>query len=210
MKKSYIISPAIVFSLLVLFATTTAAAQQHNLHYKLIKGKDTVGELRVVDTRFMTRRIIQTDLKAEVPALVFHFSLVDQKSAVYNDQVLQSAVVTRSFLNAHPDRSITLLKNNIYTDGSNRITALTERPVIDFSMTMLYTTEPEGKQVVYSEFHQVFVAVEQIARHTYRIITPEGQIGDYYYKNGLCIKIETKTTWATISTVLINNTIALK
>jgi len=199
-----------VCCLMLLLCSIVVSAQQHHLHYKLVKGNDTVGEMSVVDIKSYEQRIIQTSLKADVPAVILHFTLTDEKSAVFNSQVLQSAVVTRNLFTGRPDRSITILKNNQYTDGKIPLPAFTYGQVINFSMTMLYTTEPVDKQFVYSEFHQQLVAVEKIGEHIYRIKLPDGQTGEYYYENGICVKIDTKTTWANISTVLVNRKIALK
>lgn len=198
------------FMMILSFPLNSVLAQQYNLHYRLVKDNEYVGELWVNDNSTSEKRTIHTQLKAQIPVFLFHINLADQKSAFFKETVLQSAAVSRSFFSNNSEKKITLLSKNHYTDGKQPIASLLKHREITFSMTMLYTTEPSELESIYSEFHQCFVKVIKTGQHVYCIKTPEGQVGNYYYENGICVRVDTITAKATISTILVKNTAALK
>ena len=199
-------------TIIVLYFATfnqIAVAQKQQLHYTLIRGTDTVGALSIIDFKASGKQIVQTSLEAVVPTMAFNINVNDKKSVIFDNGILISAIVSRKVFNGRCKYSTTLLKNNRYTDGQDLIDEL-ETTRIEFSLALLYTQEPAGLELIYSEFHQQMIPVEQIEAHAYRITTPDGQTGDYFYENDICVRVVTKTMWATVITQLVSKNLAMK
>ena len=195
---------------ILLLEALPVLAQEHFLHYRLMKSNDSVGILTVIENRTPASLSIQTETKAVVPALLFNITIEDQKVVAIINCVLHSATVSRKYFNGMPDQSKTILAKGIYSDGRRPIPALYGIKAVHYCCAMLYTTEPLDKSTVYSEFHRQFVPIKKIAEHTYCIRLPDGQIGTYFYEQGICIRVVTQTTWATIEAILINQNLANK
>ena len=195
-----------IFILLV----DVAKAQHHQLYYKMVKDGDSVGSLTVTDTRSDEERIISTRMNASVPSLFFDIDVADSKKVIYHGQVLQSAFTSRNILNGRTKSTTTQLHKGVYTDGQHPIQSLLHFPTVKFSMTMLYTSEPAGLKMIYSEFFRQMVPVEKAGEHIYNISLPDGQTGTYFYEKGMCIRIETTTPWAKVIAIMVNNSIVLK
>jgi hypothetical protein len=185
-------------------------SQQHLLYYKLVKANDSVGEMTVAENRSDVLRTIKTTTKALVPTLLIDISMEDIKYSEFQNQVLQSATVTRKFFNGKPQQSKTIKTGEIYTDGYRPLPLLNGTNEISYTSTMLYTTEPLNNTRIYSEYHHQFMSVQRMADHVYSIRFPDGQICKYFYEKGICVRIVTQTTWATIESILISQNLALK
>ncbi len=74
---------------------------------------------------------------------------------------------------------------------------------IQYNLMNMYNSEPVGLNKVYSDNFQQFLAVSNNGAHEYRINLPDGTYQEYYYKNGLCIKVVMHHTLYTYTLELI-------
>jgi len=65
---------------------------------------------------------------------------------------------------------------------------------IVYNLNMLYYHEPVKIRKVYSGNFQQFVEVNAVAEHKYKIAFPDGSYNYYFYKNGICHKVELYTS----------------
>jgi len=195
---------------LIMLCSHPVLSQQHILFYKLMKANVSVGELIVYENHTEDIRTIKTTTKALVPNLLFDIKMEDIKYSEFKNQVLQTATVTRKLFNGSPQVSKTIKSEGVYSDGQSPLTSLRGINEISYTSTMLYTTEPNDQTHIYSEYHHLFMKVQRIAPHAYCIRFPDGQICYYYYEKGICVRIVTQTSWATIESILISQNLAYK
>jgi hypothetical protein len=212
--KSVPKAATVIYILYYLYTATNcqsaAAQQQKNLYYQMLQGTHEIGEMKVKDTYIAGYRSISTRLEASLRIAIFNIELQDSKSALFHNNILQSAYVSRRNLSNGIDERTTVLKENRYTNGKVMLKNVSSASAIQYSLTMIYTSEPGNRNSIYSEYHQQFIPIERIAAHQYIITTPDGFKGSYFYENGLCTRVIMKSKFQTITTILVSSDSIIK
>ena len=61
---------------------------------------------------------------------------------------------------------------------------------ISYNMICLYAKEPVGVPIVYSDKFQQFLDILPVGDRHYRVRFPDGNYNEYFYKDGLCTRVE--------------------
>jgi hypothetical protein len=145
-------------------------------------------------------------MNARLCLVFFTIQVKDTKTARFTGRGLQYCSAERRIHGKSTCSRETIRKGRDYTDGKKKLENL--RQEVDYATVQLFTHEPQGKTTVFSEYYQQDYKVECIEPHHYRVKMADGNMGDYYYRSGICYKIVTETRWATVTSLLQADSIA--
>ena len=105
-------------------------------------------------------------------------------------------------------RSLQKLNNKIRKDGAGSwsshgflqtekgLSRFTPNDPVTFSVTKMYFEEPAGVFLVYSELTHDPVTLSQIGEHVYRLTFESGDVSDFEYSAGRCVRVRVTTQWS--------------
>ena len=65
---------------------------------------------------------------------------------------------------------------------------------IAYDFLRLYFKEPVAISELYSDYYQKLLSIKTLSQHIYQIDLPEGGSNTYYYENGICRKVDIRST----------------
>lgn len=110
--------------------------------------------------------------------------------------------VSRRVNGKEKESKVTRLSQNGYELLSDSKTEKLETP-ITYNMMMLYYQEPLDIRRVYSDNFQQWINLKKTAPHTYRADLPGSNYNDYYYRNGVCYRVDIHHSFYSIQMDLI-------
>lgn len=192
------------YLLLILFSFSIfnySTAQERKLVYDVIRNGKIIGEINFTEftqgqKKFLTMKSnVETTVIIPIKDHTVETAGFDKGAMVYSsfyqDQTGSDEV-----------NKTTKLSGKVYkvtANGESRSVAL---PTIRYNTLMLYTSEPNKINKVFSGNFQTLVDVKKMADNKYRLLLPDGKYNDYTYKNGVCIMVEIVRSMGTVQFVL--------
>jgi hypothetical protein len=175
-------------------------SQNLNLHYSIQKGSTPIGTMDIFRSDSSGCTVYKTVMNARLCLVFFVIQVRDTKMARFTGRSMQYCSAERRIHGKSTCSRETVRKGRDYTDGKKKLDNI--RREVDYATVQLFTLEPEGKSTVFSEYYQQEYKLECIEPHHYRVKMADGNVGDYYYRSGICYKIVTETRWATVTSLL--------
>jgi len=175
-------------------------AQGQILHYDIVKGSKTIGNVSTSRTFEGSRKSIVVDVKVEF-RLLFSFTL----DFLLEEQFEGGVLVGGSSINklngsTQKESSVEKRKENyrlVIGGTPNRV----QRDTITYSISEIYFREPESGEEAFSQHFGQFLKFEKVKPHTYKMVSPDGE--NYYtYENGVCIKVRVVRDYANYSLII--------
>jgi hypothetical protein len=180
-----------VLLFIVLFTALShiGSAQERKLEYVIKRKGSEVGYLSLIQKSTQNR--ISLKLVSEVRTrMIFLFTASGEEEAIYENGMLTSSSLFRK-MNGKEKANKRLNWNGrqyVMTKGDES-ESFNLAP-IRHNMLMLYLIEPQSYSRVFSDNFQRYVDITCLGLHQYRIKFPDGNYSDYFYRNGICIRIE--------------------
>ncbi len=198
-----------VLIILFTFLTITFAkafSQTSVVQFEIYKDSRQIGVITSHKKTVDNKTNITTDTKVKVNLLfTVHFN--ERRSVMYNQNVLESAKLTRDISSMMEKTMTTTRSNNKYLisskQGNNDI-----RGDIKICVSDLYFEEPRGITKVYSEYWQQYIAVNKLSDHVYATSYPDGSSTIFNYSAGQCTGMTTKTKYGTITINRVSSSLA--
>lgn len=178
----------LLFVLLVL-AGVIAFSQTNHLRYNIKRKGDQVGSISFFQQFAGSKKIFRTESIVKT-RILFLFTAIGREESVYENGVLQASSVYQKLNgNEKVNKKTTLVGTNYVVYGGKRPETLTNYP-ISYNMICLFAIEPAVISKVYSDKFQRLLDIQKVKDHHYRIRFPDGNYNEYFYKEGLCTRVE--------------------
>ncbi|UII33891.1 hypothetical protein LVD17_08695 [Fulvivirga ulvae] len=189
-RKILVYTVFIVASLIVVFST-----HAQKLVYRINYKEDSIGYM--IAKKSLSNNKVTYELETRTKfSLVLSFNHTAYYKAEYENDVL-TASLSEDFLNEKEQSKTTAtLQHGRYTIKKDD-EIKTESSPIHESIAYLYFNAPL-KGEIFSEKHGQFCPIRQVASNKYELIKPDERVNVYYFKNGLCHKVEVNTSMATV------------
>jgi hypothetical protein len=179
----------ILLFVFLLLACVIAFSQANQLRYSIKRKGSQVGTISFFQQFIGSKRIFRTESVVKT-RMLFLFTAIGREESVYENGVLLSSSVYQKLNGSEKLNKKTMLvgRNYVVYDGKNPET-LTNYP-ISYNMICLFAMEPAAVAKVYSDKFQQFLDIQTVRDHQYRIKFPDGNFNEYFYRDGLCTRVE--------------------
>jgi hypothetical protein len=164
-----------------------------SLEYIITRKGEDIGKLHFSKKVFGNR--VYLKMKSDVQfRILARITAHAKEEAEFQNNILLSSSVYREINGFEKSNKQTRILGSDYTlhdDGEKKL--LKSYP-IQYNMLCIYLNEPLQQRRIYSDNYQRFLPIQYIEPHHYRIELPNGDVNDYYYKNGVCILVDVKST----------------
>lgn len=178
-----------VLILLSIIFSTFAISQEKKLEYQIKRNGGVVGNIRFTQSSSGNRTTLK--LESEVKTrLIFLFTAKAQEEAIFDNGIMTWSSIFRKLNgNVKADRK-TKAAGNSYTIYKGEKTEAQNSYPIRYTMLSMYLAEPVAVAKVYSDNFQQFLDIQKLGEHHYKIKFPDGNFSEYFYQNGICLKVE--------------------
>lgn len=163
--------------------------QEHLSEYDILHNGEVKGTL-VLCQKTDTGRVhikIKTEVKTR---FLFEIEVKSVEEAIFeNGNLIYSALYRQVNGEVKINQQLRLLGGSYRLISKENIIALPEFP-IRFCILSLYCNEPVNIRRVYSDSYHQYVEIKRVDQNKYQVTLPNGNSNYYYYKDGVCIRVE--------------------
>jgi hypothetical protein len=179
----------ILLFVLLLLAGLIALSQPTQLRYTIKRKGNQVGSISFFQQVVGTKKIFRTESEVKT-RMIFLFTAIGREEAIYENGVLLSSSVYQKLNgDVRLDNKTRLVGRNYVVYNGKHPETLNNYP-ISYNMICLFGIEPATVPKVYSDKFQQFLEIQTVKNHQYRIKFPDGNFNEYFYKDGLCTRVE--------------------
>ena len=192
-SKAFFVFKILLFLLLGCTATIVARGQETNLTYSVTRNGSEIGTISIKEIKKgkQVSYYLQSQIKVQ---FILHFTVKAIEEAVYENGVLVSSFIYRKFNGTEKaNKRIRFANNNYIVNNKGSEKWLNNYP-INYNMVCVYTQEPHSVPHIFSDNFQQFIPVKKTGAHQYKIVFPDGNTNEYFYQNGICIRIKMTTS----------------
>lgn len=189
-----------LFILFILFVFP-AAAQQQTYHYNVLYKGDNIGNMYLSQVQTGDELMVKVTSNIHMRALVSIKVQIAEEASYKEDKLMYSSVYRE--VNGKQKRN----RQTKYCNGCYELTSEGKKSKLDktdihYNLIRLYCKEPLNSTQVYSDAFQQFLTIKAVDAHQYKLALPDGNYNMYYYKNGICNKVEIHHTFYSIQMLL--------
>lgn len=186
--RTAFVARLMVLLLLALGCTLYAHTQTKSYSYSIKQNGKLIGTLNVkeaaakgkvsfhVQSHVQTRFLIQFDIKAV-------------EEAHFENNILVASTIRRTMNGSEKkDQSIVLQGNRYLVSNGDKKEALSIYP-IRHTLLSLYLYEPVQFSQIFSDVFHRLLPVQKVAPHHYKVVFPDGAYNEFFYRQGVCVKI---------------------
>lgn len=189
-RKNLVYTVFIMASLIAGFST-----HAQKLVYRIDYKEDSIGYMIAKKSLAYDKVTYELETRAKF-SLVLSFNHTAYYKAEYENDVLTKSL-SEDYLNEKEQSKTTAtLQHGKYTIKKDD-QIKTERSPIHESIAYLYFNAPI-KREIFSEKHGQFCQIRKVSNNKYELVKPDDRVNIYYFKNGLCDKVEVNTSMATV------------
>lgn len=192
-SKALFVFKILLFLLLGCTGMIVARGQETNLTYSVTRNGSEIGTISIKEIKKGTQVFyyLQSQIKVQ---FILHFTVKAIEEAVYENGVLVSSFIYRKFNGSEKtNKRIRSAGKNYIIQNKGSEELLNSYP-IRYNMVCVYTQEPVNVTQLFSDNFQRFIPIKKTAPHHYKIVFPDGNTNEYFYQNGVCIRIKMTTS----------------
>ena len=185
---------------LVLIASNLGA-QDRKLTYNVVRNGNVIGTLDLVES--ISNNSIHFLLSSDVKTrFIFTFTVKAREESIYKDGIMIYSSVYRNSNGKIKINKQTRFEGGIYQVSNKGETSQMKIDPIHYNFHGLYLFEPKQLSVVYSDNFGKYMPIIKMPNNKYKVALPDGNYNYYYYKDGICQKVELYNTLYTAQLVL--------
>jgi hypothetical protein len=174
---------------LMLFLPIVSIAQNVQLNYKIMQGRNDIGWLRIEknSTGNKSELLLVSEIKTKV---ILPITLFTRESSTFeNGKLIYSSQFRKTNGTTKLDKQTKLVedKYEVLENGEKVKLAF---PTVYTNLLSLYFQEPITSNSVYCDRQQCFVKITKTEDGGYKMKFPNGNSNCFYYKEGICTKIK--------------------
>ena len=177
----------IFYSLLLLFLSASAYAQEKTFNYNILRNGNIIGKMIFCQKNNGDDLYLKMTSQVRTQ-FIMSINVNTEENAHFKNGKLISSKVVRHVNGKQKTNNQTQFINNAYqTKSDNKTSQIRES--INYNLMLLYTNEPTDLSQVYSDNYLQFLEIKQTGPLTYRIVLPDGNYNDYYFSKGICQQV---------------------
>ncbi len=178
-----------LLTILLLLIPIFSKTQPLQLNYKIMKGRDDIGWLRLQKNIAGNKSnlILVSEIKTRV---IFLITVFAKESAIFeNGKLIYSSQFRKTNGNTNVDKQTRLVadKYEVFENGQKEKLTI---PFIGTNLLSLYFNEPLNIKFVYCDKHECFIKIIKTDDGGYKVKFPDGNSNSYYYNGAICTKIK--------------------
>ena len=127
--------------------------------------------------------------------MVFEVNVVQCSENIMSGGILISCLAQRKVNGATSINNRLEYKNGYYQKPGNGNEDAGLPGKICFTVSLLYFREPVGCRNIYSEFGEMMLPLKELGNGVYRLIQSGGKYTEFQYRDGLLVKVLSKTSF---------------
>src|SRR6478609_11834234 len=175
-----------LLSLILLFSIPSKAQQYH---YNVLYKGNNIGNMYLAQIQTGDELSIKLTSNIQMNVLMSVSMYVAEESLYKEDKLIYSTVDRKVNGKQKANRQTKYCNGSyeIFTEGKK---GKLNKTGINYNLARLYCKEPVNITEVYSDAFQQFLNIEVLGAHKYKLALPDGNYNVYYFKNGICNKVE--------------------
>ncbi len=198
--RFHIIFVSFLVILLVLIPILSRS-QSLLLNYKIVKGGDDIGWLRLEKNIAGSRSTLSLVSQIRTRFIFLITVSAKESSTFENGKLIYSSQFRKTNGDTKLDKQTRLVSNRYEVHENGEKQNLTF-PFIGTNLLSLYFQEPIDINVVYCDNHECFIKVTKTDDGGYKVKFPDGNSNIYYYRVGICCKVIISHTFYTAEVIL--------
>lgn len=187
---------------ILLLASLTLFSQELTHKYVVLYKDDNVGSMQLYikksgDDMYM-KMVSSVKMR-----FIFSVNVKSEEEASFKSGRLVFSKICRQVNGKQKVNNQTKAVGDSYQISGDGKTGYIHSKLIDYNLLLLYNHEPVNIPVVYSDNFQQFLAIIKTAEHAYKIELPDGNYNNYFFKDGICNKVEVHHSFYTITMKLL-------
>jgi len=178
----------LVFILLTL-TCYLAFSQRNQLQYSVKRKEAQIGIISFSYQNAGNKRIFKMESHIKTRLLILFTAIGREESVFENDVMISSSVYQKLNGNEKINKQTRLVGRNYVVSKGGQSETLSNYP-ISYNMICLFAKEPVNVPKVYSDKLQQFLDIQRVSDHHYRVKFPDGNFNEYFYIEGVCIRVE--------------------
>jgi hypothetical protein len=179
--------------LIMLTIFVWANAQGKRLDYTIKRNGKAIGDMHIKEVREGSRISLRLESKVKA-SFIFSFTANGIEEALYENGILLYSFVYQMLNGNEKLNKKTKLVDSNYVVNNKGTEEKLERKAIYYNMVCVYTHEPVDVRWIYSDKFQTFIGILKLEDHHYKIKFPDGNSNEYFYKEGVCNRVELNTS----------------
>jgi hypothetical protein len=175
--------------LCVFLAVSTLKAQEQSREYIVSYKGQNVGMMNLYQNQSGSDNYIKIISSVEMRVL-FSIKVLTEEESVFKNGRMVYSKLSRNVNGKQKTSKHTRASGDVYHTSSGGENNNIQNINIDYNMHLLYLHEPVNITRVYSDNFQQFLFIQKSGDHRYKITLPDGNYNYYYFRNGICNKVE--------------------
>jgi hypothetical protein len=171
------------------------------LNYKIVKGGDDIGWLRLEKNIAGSRSTLLLVSQIRTRFIFLITVSAKESSTFENGKLIYSSQFRKTNGDIKLDKQTRLVSDRYEVHENGEKQKLTF-PFIGTNLLSLYFQEPRGTDMVYCDNHECFIKVTKTDDGGYKVKFPDGNSNIYYYSAGICSKVIVSHTFYTVEVIL--------
>lgn len=188
--------------LLILFAFSFSVfGQDQLLKYDVVYKGNSIGNMQVSQNKSDGKVNLKMVSNVQMH-LLFGIKMTSQEESSFeNGKLIYSSVYRQVNGKEKANKQTRAIGNNYQTSSEGIVDRLSNGS-IEYNIHSLYFHEPLNLQKVYSDNYQQLLPIKKIQEHSYKIELPDGNCNYYFYKNGICNRVNVHTSMVSVEMLL--------
>ena len=179
----------------------SGAAQDISRSYTIQYKGDDVGTMQLAAKRSGDDMYMRMTSNVAMHFIV-SINVQSEEEATFKNGKLVYSKASRKVNGKQKVNNETRAAGDIYKTVCDNKTGSIRQKRIDYNFLMLYMHEPVDIHTVYSDNFQQFLIIRKTSEHAYKIDLPDGNYNIYFFKDGICNKVEIHHSLYTINMLL--------
>lgn len=174
--------------------------QEQTLVYKVFVENEQKGTL---NAKIIKHSSNDYDIRLTTSLKIFFFDIISDIQLQYKKGVLYASHSTKHVNGVQTEHTKVTNKNNYLLVTGSGLKEQKHTDPIPFSVGRLYHAEPKGFDSIFSERLGSKVNLSGIGPNAYELKQPDGTRNYFFYKDGICIEMQTRMRGRKVRFVLM-------
>ena len=193
--------PVVALMLILFVFSFSIFGQDQLLKYDVVYKGNSIGNMQVSQNK-MDGKVNLKMISNVQMHLLFGIKMTSQEeSSFQNGKLIYSSVYRQVNGKEKANKQTRAIGNNYQTWSEGIVNRLSNGS-IEYNIHSLYFHEPIDLQKVYSDNYQQILPIKKMQEHSYKIELPDGNCNYYFYKDGICNRVNVHTSMVTVDMLL--------
>lgn len=190
------ISRALRFLFIFIFSiviSPNSFSQKTTLDYTINRKGDAVGHILFTQSCSADKTILKLESDVET-WFIFTFVANALEEAIFENNIMTRSSIYRRMNGKEKVNKTTTLNGSSYVVQKGSKQEVLNHYPITHNLLCMYANEPKNFSKVYSDNFQQFFDIQKIGDQHYRVNFPDRNYTEYFYLNGVCVKLHVHHT----------------